>query len=563
MSKIIKYGYDAKLAVMKGVNTAANAVRVTLGPTGKAVILDKGFGSPTITDDGVTVAKDIELEDKFENVGASLIQEVANKTNEQAGDGTTTATVLAQKMIEKGFEAAAVASVKTYDIKKGMEMAMKFVVDELKAVKKDVKTKEEVRQVATIASLDPEVGELISEMMEQVGHEGIITVEEGQTTGLDKEVVKGMRFDKGFVNPYMVTNAERMEAVWEDPFILITDKKVSSVQDVLPLLEKVAQSGKKDLVIIADEVEGEALATFVLNKIRGTFNVLAVKAPGFGDRRKEMLQDIAVLTGGQVISEDLGLKLDKAELNQLGRARKVVATKEYTTIVDGHGDKKKIEDRVSQIKAEHKASTSDYDKEKLQERMARLAGGVGVIKVGAFTETEMKAKKFKIEDALNATRAAVEEGIVAGGGAAFVRIAPKLDEFAKKLSVTQAFGVKVIRDSLEAPLRQIANNSGIEPTGILGFIQGTKDKPSPTHAGYDFTKSQEGNWEAGLVEDMMKVGIVDPLKVTRLALEHAVSIASTLVTSEAIVVDKPEPKTPSAGGSGMGGGMGGMGGMDY
>ncbi len=555
MSKIIKYGFDAKQAIKAGVDKAANAIKVTLGPTGKAVILDKGYGSPTITDDGVTVAKEIDLEDKFENIGASLIQEVANKTNEAAGDGTTTATVLAQAMIAEGLESVSINSARANDVKKGMDKAVAFVVAELRKVKKDVKTKEEIEQVATIASLDSEVGKLIAEAMEEVGHEGIITVEEGQTIGIEKEVVKGMRFDKGFVNPYMVTNAERMEAVWDDAYILITDKKVSSVQDVLPLLEKVAQSGKKDLVVIADEVEGEALTTFVVNKLRGTFNVLAVKAPGFGDRRKEMLQDIAVLTGGTVISEDMGLKLDKTEITDLGKARKVIATKEYTTIVDGHGDKKKIEERVNQIKAEYKNSTSDYDKEKLQERMARLAGGVGVIKVGAFTETEMKAKKFKIEDALNATKAAVEEGIVAGGGAALTKIAPKLEEFGSKLSEAEKAGVRVVRNSIDAPLRQIAFNSGIkDPSGIIVAIQ---EKGSPAHNGYDFTKYDGGEWSIGLVEDMMKIGIVDPLKVTRMALENAVSIASTLVTTEAIIVDKPEPKTPAAP-SGMGGGMGGM-----
>jgi chaperonin GroEL len=552
MSKIIKYGFDAKQAIKAGVDKAANAVRVTLGPTGKAVILDKGFGSPTITDDGVTVAKEIELEDKFENIGASLIQEVANKTNEAAGDGTTTATVLAQTMIQEAFEAAALASTQANEIKKGMDNAVKFVVAELSKVKKDVKNKEEIQQVATIASLDPEVGKLIAEAMEEVGHEGIITVEEGQTTGLEKEVVKGMRFDKGFVNPYMVTNAERMEAVWEDAYILITDEKIASVQDVLPILEKVAQSGKKDLVIIADEVEGEALATFVLNKIRGTFNVLAVKAPGFGDRRKEMLQDIAVLTGGNVITKDLGLKLDKTELADLGKARKVIATKEYTTIVGGAGDQKKIDDRVNQIKSEYKNSTSDYDKEKFQERMARLAGGVGVIKVGAFTETEMKVKKFKIEDALNATKAAVEEGIVAGGGAALVKIVPLLEKEMSKFSGANRMGYKIVRAALEAPLRQIAQNSGVEPTNIIIYIQN-----KGVHAGYDFTKYDGSDWQTGVVEDMMKAGIVDPLKVTRLALENAVSIASTLVTTEAIVADKPEPKTPAPAG-GMGGGMGGM-----
>ena len=553
MSKIIKYGFEAKQAIKAGVDKAANAIKVTLGPTGKAVILDKGYGSPVVTDDGVTVAKDIELEDKFENVGASLIQEVANKTNEAAGDGTTTATVLAQKMIEQAFEAAALASPQANEIKKGMDNAVKFVVEELGKMKKEVKEKSEIQQVATIASLDEEVGKLISEAMEEVGHDGVITVEEGQTTGLQKEVVKGMRFDKGFVNPYMVTNTERMEAVWEDTYILITDKKVSSVQDILPLLEKVAQSGKKDLVIIADEVEGEALTTFVLNKLRGTFNVLAVKAPGFGDRRKEMLQDIAVLTGGTVISDDLGLKLDKTEIADLGKARKVIATKEYTTIVDGNGDKKNIEDRVSQIKAEIKNSTSDFDKEKLQERMARLAGGVGVIKVGAFTETEMKAKKFKIEDELNATKAAVEEGIVAGGGAALVKIVPILDKEMSKEKGARLMGYKIVRAALEAPLRQIAQNSGVEPTGIITYIQ-----TQGSHAGYDFTKYDGSDWQTGVVEDMMKAGIVDPLKVTRLALENAVSIASTLVTTEAIVVDKPEPKTAEPAPSGMGGGMGGM-----
>ncbi len=547
MAKIIKYGYEAKQAIKAGVDKAANVVKVTLGPTGKTVILDKGFGSPSVTDDGVTVAKDIELEDKFENVGASLIQEVANKTNEEAGDGTTTATVLAQKMIEEAFGAVAINSSRANDIKKGMDKAVSFVVEELHKMKKDIKDRGEIQQVATIASLDPEVGKLIAEAMEEVGHDGVITVEEGQTIGLEKEVVKGMRFDKGFVSPYMMTNTERMEAVWEDPFILITDKKISSVQDVLPLLEKVAQSGKKDLVIIADDVEGEALATFILNKIRGTFNVLAVKAPGFGDRRKEMLQDIAVLTGGEVITEDLGLKLDKSELSQLGRARRVVATKEHTTIIDGAGDKNAIEGRVQQIRNAIKDSTSDFDREKLQERMARLAGGVGVIKVGAFTETEMKAKKFKIEDALNATKAAVEEGIIPGGGVALAKVAPKLDGFGKDLTDGEKAGVKVIRNSLEAPIRQIAINSGVEITPILSKIHNSSDP----NVGYNFATLTEA--------DMLKEGIVDPLKVARLALENAVSIASTLVTSEAIVVDKPEPKTPAA----PGGHMGGMGGMDY
>lgn len=551
MSKIMKKGFEAKKSIKAGVDIAADIIKVTLGPTGKAVILDKGFGSPIVSDDGVTVAKEIELEDKFENVGASLIQEVANKTNDEAGDGTTTATVLAQKMIEKGLEAVSINSSRATDIKKGMDKAVAFVVEELQKIKKEVTGKAEIEQVATIASLDPEVGKLIAEAMEEVGNDGVITVEEGQTIGLEKEVVKGMRFDKGFVSPYMMTNPDRMEAVWDDAYILITDKKVSSVQEVLPLLEKVAASGKKDLVIIADDVDGEALTTFILNKLRGSFNVLAVKAPGFGDRRKDMLGDIAVLTGGQVITEELGLKLDKTELEQLGRARKVIATKEHTTIIDGQGDKAGIEARVTQLRNEAKDSSSDFDREKLQERIARLAGGIGVIKVGAFTETEMKAKKFKIEDALNATRAASQEGIIPGGGAALARIAPKLDSFGSDLNDAERAGVKAVRDSLEAPLRQIAENSGIEVTGILHRIQNDENG----NLGFDFGKFTEKNWQDGLV-DMIQAGIVDPLKVTRLALENAVSIASTLVTTEAIIVEKPEPKTPMPS-------MPDMGGMGY
>ena len=552
-AKEIKFGYEAKKAIKAGVDKAANAVRVTLGPTGRTVVIDRGFGSPTITDDGVTVAKEIEFEDKFENIGASLIKEVANKTNENVGDGTTTATVIAQKMIEEAFQLVAMSSSKANDIKRGMDKAVAFVVRELKGVSKQVKTKAEREQVATIASLDAQVGAYIAEAMEEVGADGVITVEEGQKIGLEKEVVKGMRFDRGFVSAYMVTNAERMEAVWEDPYILITDKKVSSVQDILPLLEKVVQSGKKEMVIIADDVEGEALATFVVNKLRGTFSVLAVKAPGFGDRRKEMLQDIAVLTGGTYITEELGLKLDKTELDQLGRARKVIATKEHTTIVDGHGDKKVVDDRIAQIRLEAKETKSDFDREKLVERLARLSGGVGVIKVGAFTETEMKAKKFKIEDALNATKAAVEEGIVAGGGTALAKIAPKLDSFAAEVSPNERAGVMIVRRALEAPLRQIAENTGVEPSGIISYVQSTE-----AQFGYDFAKYEEQNWMAGKA-DMFEHGIVDPVKVTRLALENATSIASTLVTVEAIVVDKPEDKKPMPM---PGGGMGGMG-MEY
>ncbi len=557
MSKLIKTGFEAKQAIKEGVDIAANAIKVTLGPTGKAVILDRGFGSPTISDDGVTVAKDIELEDKFQNIGVELIKEVANKTNEDAGDGTTTATVLAQKMIEEAFSELERNTYKANDLKRGMDKAVRFVVEELNKVKKEVTSREGIEQVATISSLDAEVGKLIAEAMEEVGNDGVITVEEGQSIGIEKEVVQGMRFDKGFVSSYMVTNTERMEAVWEDPFILITDKKVSSVQEILPLLEKIAQGGKKELVIIADDVEGEALTTFVLNKLRGTFSVLAVKAPGFGDRRKEMLQDIAVLTGGTLITSELGLSLDKADINQLGRARKVVATKDHTTIVDGAGDQAAITERVNQIKAGIKEATSDFDKEKLQERMARLAGGIGVIKVGAFTETEMKAKKFKIEDALNATRAAVEEGIVAGGGSALAKIAPILEDAisgSDYFQENEKRGAMIVRKSLEAPLRQIAENAGAESSAVIKFVQKTGG-----HAGYDFAHYDEMKWEEGKKDDMIASGIVDPVKVTRLALENAVSIASTLVTTETIIVDKPEPKTAPDMGGGMPGGMGGMG----
>jgi|SRR5579872_1271934 len=554
-AKDIKLGYEAKQAIKAGVDAAANAIRVTLGPTGRAVIIDRGFGAPTISDDGVTVAKAIEFSDKFHNIGASLIQEVANRTNEEAGDGTTTATVLAHKMIEIGFERLQSDFSKANDVKRGMDKAVKFIVEELNKVKKEIKSKGEIEQVATISSLDPEVGKLISEAMEEVGHDGVITVEEGQTIGIEKEVVKGMRFDKGFVSSYMMTNQERMEAVWNDPYILITDKKIASVQEILPLLEKIMQSGKKDLVIIAEDIEGEALATFILNKLRGTFNVLAVKAPGFGDRRKEMLQDIAVLTGGSVITEDLGLKLDNAEVSMLGRARKVISTKEHSTIVDGQGDKAAIEARIAQIKNELKASNSEFDKEKLQERLARLSGGVGVIKVGAFTETEMKAKKFKIEDALNATKAAVEEGIVIGGGAALAKIAPKLSEYISKsaeFSPNQKIGAEMVRIALESPLRQISANTGLAADQIVEYVQN-----SGTHEGYDFSEYEEADWSKGK-KDLMKAGIVDPVKVTRLALENAVSIASTLVTAEAVIVDKPEEKKDLGGAGGMGG-MPGMG----
>lgn len=538
MAKMLINGAEARDEIMKGVDALADIVKVTLGPKGRNVVLDKGFGSPTITNDGVTIAKEIELENKYQNVGASLMQEVAEKTNEVAGDGTTTATVLAQAILAHWKEAKSQADV--LSIKRGIDKAVGFVVEELKKLKKDVKTSEEIAQVGTISSLDPEVGKLIAEAMNDVGKDGVITVEEGQTVGLEKEVVKGMRFDKGFVSPYMMTNAERMEAVSENPYILITDKKVSAITEVLPILEKIAQTGKKDLVIIADEIEGEALTTFIVNKIRGTFNVLAIKAPGFGDRRKEMLADIAVLTNGEVISEDLGLKLESAGLEQLGQARKVIANKETTTIVEGGGDRAKIDARVSQIKNELKTVTSEYDKEKLQERLARLAGGVAVIKVGAATETEMKEKKFKIEDALNATKAAVEEGIVSGGGAALAKIAPRLENFASTVPANERLGVMIIRKSIEMPLKQIAENSGLSANAVLSEVQ----KNTEPNIGFDFGGFDPNDWKNG-IKDLIAAGIIDPLKVTRTALQNAASIAGELLTTEAVVVDKPEPKNPS------------------
>jgi len=549
MAKQLLFSESARMAVKKGIDKVADAVKVSLGPKGRNVILDRGYGSPTITNDGVTIAKEIELEDKFENVGASLIKEVAEKTNDVAGDGTTTATVLAQAIIEEGLKNVA-AGTDPISLRSGMQKTVNVVIEGLKKITKPVKDKKEVAQVATISSLDPQVGQMIADIMEEVGKDGVVTVEESQTFGLQKEVVKGMRFDKGYVSPYMVTNAERMEADFEEPYILITDQKISGIHDILPLLEKVAQSGKKELVIIADEVEGEALATFVVNKLRGTFNVLGIKAPGFGDRRKEMLADIAVLTGSQVISEEIGLKLEKTELDQLGSARKVIATKDYTTIVDGKGDAKEISDRVAKIKKELETTDSSFDKEKLQERLAKLSGGVGVIKVGAATETEMKEKKFKIEDALNATRAAVEEGIVPGGGAALVKVANALNDLLKEFKVDltdeEKIGAKIIQQSLSAPLRQIAANAGIKDISlILNEIKDIND----ANSGYDFNTGEK--------VDMLKAGIVDPMKVTRTALENATSIASTLITMETVITDLPEKE----GNHGHGGGMPGMGGM--
>jgi len=549
MAKQILFNEVSRTTLKRGMDKLANAVKVSLGPKGRNVILDKGFGSPTITNDGVTIAKEIELEDKGENIGAELLKEVATKTNDVAGDGTTTAVVLAHALIEEGIKNV-VAGNDPLAIKRGIDKAVEATVKGLKQISKPIKTKKEIAQVATISSLDPKVGDLIAEIMEEVGKDGVITVEESQTVGVEKEVVKGMRFDKGYVSPYMITNPERMEAELEDPYILITDKKISPINEILPLLEKLATAGKKDLVVIADEIEGEALATFVVNKLRGTFNTLAVKAPGFGDRRKEMLQDIAILTGGKVISEEVGLKLENVEIDDLGQAHKVISTKEYTTIVGGKGNEKKIKDRVAQIRKELEQTESEFDKEKLQERLAKLAGGVGVIKVGAATETEMKEKKFKIEDALNATKAAVEEGIVPGGGAALVKIANSLDQFLKDTEISEAekVGVNIVKKALEAPLRQIAFNAGIIDVSVI--LQGIKEIKDAT-LGYDFDKFQK--------VDMIESGIVDPLKVTRSALENAASIASTLLTTEALVTDIEEKEEHKH--SGMGG-MGGMGGME-
>ena len=562
MAKQIIYNEQARAALRRGIDKVADAVKVSLGPKGRDVILDKGYGAPTITNDGVTIAKEIDLEDKFENMGADLVKEVATKTNDVAGDGTTTATVLAQALVEEGIKNIA-AGNDPIAIKSGIQKAVLAAKVALEAMKKPVSSEDEIAQVATISAQDEEVGKIIAQAVKKVHKKyGIITVEESQTFGVTSEVVEGMQFDRGYVSPYMITNADRMEAIYEDAYILITDKKVSALSDILPLLEKVAQSGKKEIVIIADEVEGEALTTFVINKLRGTFNVLAVKGPGFGDRRKEMLADIAVLTGGRVISEDLGLKLESAKLEDLGQARKVIATKDNTTIVEGKGDRKAIEDRVAQINKELDMSTSDFDKEKLQERLAKMSGGVAVIKVGAATETEMKQKKFKIEDAVNATKAAVAEGIIPGGGVALIKIATVLSRDQKADIIdAEKVGWNIVRKSLEAPLRQIAANCGIHDIAlILNAVKNPSDM-----IGYDFTKAKLDDPEAGKV-DMLKAGIIDPVKVTRTALENAASVASTLLTTEALITDLPEKEKGSGGMPGGMGGMGGMGGgmgMDY
>ncbi len=543
MSKIIMFDEAARSALKRGVDQLANAVKVTLGPKGRNVVIAKGYGGPTITKDGVTVAKEIDLEDKFENLGAEIVKEVAQKTNDAAGDGTTTATVLAQAMITEGLKLVS-AGMNPIDIRREIEQRVSEIVVKLKAMSKPIANKEEIAQVASISANDKEIGAIIAEAMESVGKDGVITIEEGQSFGVEKEVVEGMQFDKGYVSPYMISNTDSMTAEMDEPYILITDKKVSSIQDVLPLLEKVAQSGRKDIVIIADEIDGEALTTFVLNKLRGTFNVLGIKAPGFGDRRKAMLADIAILTGARVISEEVGLKLEKAELSDLGKARKVIATKDNTTIVEGAGDKDKIKARVEQIKKEKELSESDFDKEKLQERLAKLAGGVAIIKVGAATETEMKEKKDRIEDALNATRAAVEEGVVPGGGLA---LALASGVFARLLSnePMKSNGAAIVDEAVLEPIRQIANNAGKDGALIVHNIM-QKNQNSQTAIGYNAATYE--------FVDMIAAGIIDPTKVVRSALENAASAAAMFLTTEAVIVDKPEEK----GGHEHGGGMGGM-----
>ncbi len=543
MAKQIIFNEAARQAIKRGVDQLANAVKVTLGPKGRNVILDKGYGSPTITKDGVSVAKDIELPDKFENIGAELVKEVASKTNDVAGDGTTTATILTQAIVAEGLKNVTAGSSPLM-IKTGIEKGVLAIVEELKSISKPVKSSQEVAQVASISANDPAIGKVIAEAMESVGKDGVITVEESQSFGIEKEVVEGMQFDKGYVSPYMVTNSERMEAEYEDPYILITDKKISSIQDILPLLEKLAQMGKKELVVICEDVDGEALATLVVNKLRGTFNTLAVKAPGFGDRRKSMLEDIAVLTGGQVISEEVGLKLETTDIGMLGRARKVKASKENTTIVEGKGDESLIKDRVNQIKKEIENSDSDFDKEKLQERLAKMSGGVAVIKVGAATEVEMKEKKHRIEDALAATKAASEEGIVVGGGVALLRALPALDRV--KVTDEERIGINILRKALEAPAKMIAENAGKDGSVIVEEI-----------------KKLEGNFGynaySDKFEDLVEAGIIDPTKVTRSALENAASVAGLFITTEAIVTDIPEKKDEHEHGNhGMPGGMGMM-----
>ncbi|WP_130861814.1 chaperonin GroEL [Bacilliculturomica massiliensis] len=544
MAKEINYGEEARRKLQAGVDQLANTVKITLGPKGRNVLIEKKFGSPLITNDGVTIAREIELEDGYENMGAQVVKEVASKTNDVAGDGTTTATLLAQTIIREGFKNVA-AGANPMILKKGIQGAVDVAVDSIKGISKKVESKEAIAQVASVSADDDTIGQLIAEAMEKVGNEGVITVEESKSMGTTLEVVEGMQFDRGYLSAYMVTDTDKMEAVVSNPYILITDKKISNIQEILPILEQIVQQGKK-LLIIAEDVEGEALATLVVNKLRGTFDCVAVKAPGFGDRRKEMLKDIAVLTGGQVISEEIGMELKEATLDMLGTANTVKVNKENTVIVDGAGDAEAIKARVNQIKAQIEESTSDFDKEKLQERLAKLSGGVAVIQVGAATETELKEKKLRIEDALNATRAAVEEGIVPGGGTALVNVIPAVAKYAKSLSGDMRTGANIIVRALEEPVRQIAENAGMEGSVVVARIKNSK-------SGVGFNAATEQYM------DMIEAGIVDPTKVTRSALQNAASASGMLLTTEAGIVEvKKDEPMPPMGGGGMGGGMGMM-----
>ena len=541
MAKMIQFGEEARRAMQVGVDKLADTVKVTLGPKGRNVVLDKKFGSPLITNDGVSIAREIELEDPYENMGAQLVKEVATKTNDVAGDGTTTATLLAQAIIREGLKNVT-AGANPMLLRNGIRMAVEEAVKGILEISKPVNGKEDIARVAAISAADDEIGKLISDAMEKVGNEGVITVEESKSMGTELDVVEGMQFDRGYISPYMVTDTEKMEAVLDNPLILITDKKISNIQEILPVLEQIVQAGKK-LLIIAEDIEGEAMATLVVNKLRGTFNCVAVKAPGFGDRRKEMLQDIAILTGGQVISEELGRDLKETTIDMLGQAESVKITKENTTIVNGKGDSNAIKERIGQIKTQIEETTSEFDKEKLQERLAKLAGGVAVIKVGAATETELKERKLRIEDALAATKAAVEEGIVPGGGTAYVNVINKIAELKSDVADTQV-GINIIVRALEEPMRQISTNAGLEGSVII-----EKVKNSDAGMGYDALHNEYVN--------MIKAGIVDPTKVTRSALQNAASVASTFLTTEAAVVDIPEKEAPMPGAPGMGG-MDGM-----
>ena len=542
MAKEIKYGSEARSALERGVNQLADTVKVTLGPKGRNVVLDKSFGAPLITNDGVTIAKEIELEDGFENMGAQLIREVAAKTNDVAGDGTTTATVLAQAMVHEGMKNLE-AGANPIVLRKGMKKATDKAVEAIREMSSKVNGKEQIARVAAVSSGDDAVGQMVADAMEKVSNDGVITIEESKTMQTELDLVEGMQFDRGYISAYMATDMEKMEAVLDDPYILITDKKISNIQEILPILEQIVQSGAR-LLIIAEDIEGEALTTLIVNKLRGTFNVVAVKAPGYGDRRKEMLQDIAILTGGQVISEELGFDLKETTMDQLGRAKSVKVQKENTVIVDGCGDKKAIEDRVAQIKKAIEETTSDFDREKLQERLAKLAGGVAVIRVGAATETEMKEAKLRMEDALNATRAAVEEGIIGGGGSAYIHVSKKVKEFAETLEGDEKTGAKIILKALEAPLTQIAKNAGLEGAVIVNKV-----RESAVGTGFDAYNET--------YVDMVEKGILDPAKVTRSALQNATSVASTLLTTESVVatIKEDTPAMPAAGGAG---GMGMM-----